>query len=175
MKHTLLKFCLVTFILAALSTAVRADIFYKTRVKGKITHVSLISDTQKIGQFNVNITFSSHKCRATVKGEVIPCNISIYPGTDREGLLCYSTFKVTLNLPAIVKHSCNHDNRCEELLKLLPRCQTNCHQSQFEVSFRKVRVLGLNDWSKPNILQIDTPSKEEAFHIISKVHWPEQK
>lgn len=175
MKYILLKFCLLTFLLAAVSTAVHADIFYKTKVKGKFTHVSLISDTQKIGKFTVNITFSKYKCRATLKGEVIPCNITIYPTKERYGLLTYSSFKVALNLPTLVKLSCIRDNRCEELLNLLPRCQNSCHQTQFEVSFNKVRVLGLNDWSKTNILQIDTASKEAAFHVLSKVSWPEQK
>lgn len=171
MKSLLIKFCLLTFILAALSSVAHADIFYKARVSGKITHVSLISDTQKIGQFSVDVAFSSHKCRATLRGEVIPCQITTYPTKDREGLLCYSTFKVALNLPAIVKKSCHRDNRCEQLEKLI----RTCHPHFYEVSFHQVRVLGLNDRSKANILQIDTPSKEEAFHIISKVRWPKQK
>lgn len=171
MKNFLLKFCIITFAFAALMTSAQADIFYKTKVTGKITHVSLISDTQKIAHFKVDIAFSKAKCRATYQGEEIPCTVTHYPSKDKEGLLVFSYFKVSLNLPSLVKKSCTHDNRCEELLSMLRACHSNC----FEITHRKVRVLCLNNRSAKNVLQIDTPSKEEAFHIISRVWWPHRK
>lgn len=171
MKNFLLKFCLIAFAVAAFMTSVHADVFYRTKVRGMITHVSLISDTQKIARFTVDVAFSSAKCRATYKGEEIPCTISHYPSKDKEGLLVFSYFKITLNLNALVKKSCTHDNRCDELLTII----RNCHSNLYEITYRKVRVLCLNDRSEKNILQIDTPSKEEAFHILSRVWWPKQK
>lgn len=157
--------------MAALTTGVRADVFYKTKVIGKISHVSLISNSQKIGQFKINVAFSAFKCRATLEGEPLPCSITTMPVKEKYGLITYSFFKVSLNLPIIIKKSCNRDNRCEQLLNII----RNCHSNYFEVSFRKVRVLHLNDRSAENVLQIDTPSKEEAFHIVSRVHWPREK
>ena len=171
MVHKLLKISLMTLALVVSVTSVKADIFYHTKVTGKITHVSLISDTEKIATFNVDISFSSAKCRATVENEEIPCTISHLPSHEKDGLNLYSYFKVILNLHKIVEESCRSDSRCEKLLNLTRYCSPNF----YEVSYRRIHIPHLNDRSAENILQIDTPSKEEAFHVISKIRWPEEK